>query len=333
MKKKANPEEKTKTKKQSVKSVVDSIIADFGDDNVIVYKDKLIKYHPTTGRSSGFVGFDVATGIEGLPSGCFVELFGPESAGKTTLAIQMIGEAHHRGEMVCYIDVEHRVNLAYAETISWNRDERFLFLQPSTGEDGFQICERLMKNGFTFFVIDSMAALISKKEHNEKGPAGQRQPGVQAKMISDANRLLTPLVSRSESIILYTNQLRDNLSPFGASEKTPGGRSPKFYNSLRIRISREGKAEPWGHFVKCEMKKNSLSIPFTKWIGRLVYGKGFDPWFDLIETGVELGVIQKRGNQHIFAGLELGVGRAKASTSLKDDIEVADKLRAAILEA
>jgi recombination protein RecA len=312
--------------KSELKKTVDQILKDYHTGLIFGALSTVPEHKPL---SSGFPGLDAAicNGNPGLPPGRIIELFGPERAGKTTLSIAVLAEGQRRGEEVAYIDVEHRVDLPYMQALGLKLEDNFVYVRPDTGEMAFDIVRRLLRSGVKRVAIDSLAALVAAAEEaNEGGPAAQNRLGLQAAMLSQSCRVLTPVLSKSGGIIIFNNQLRDNIGGYGAAEKTTGGRAVRHYASTRIRISRTGGNEPWGHMVKCYIVKNPVSAPFTEWIGRLVYGSGFDRIFDILKISVDIGLIEKKGNWYHHKGTTLGCGLQQVRDNLEEDKEVFDMI-------
>lgn len=275
----------------------------------------------------------MALGIGGLPAGRFIEIYGPEGAGKTTLVAQILAAGQDDGERTAFIDVEHRIDPLYLEKLGLLPKDDFVLIQPADGEDGFNIVQRLLDAGVKRVAIDSMAALLTKEEiaaANKKGWGAMPQPGVQARMLSHVIKIMTPVVARERAIILFTNQIRSTMSFLGSSETTSGGKAPKFYESVRLRLSRNAGKEAIGNgfWAKLVVRKNNYGPPAI-WECRLIYGKGFDIEYDVFQTAVDHGIITRRGNYYLFRGMELAVGFDKSMEKLRDDPET----RGLILQA
>src|ERR671913_114918 len=283
--------------------------------------------------STGSLSLDLALGIGGLPRGRVVEIFGPESSGKTTLVYHVIAEAQRRGGICAFIDAEHAMDPAYAKRIGVNIDE-LLVSQPDTGEQALEICELLIRSGALDVVaVDSVAALTPKAEI--EGEMGDSLPGIQARLMSQALRKLAGTLNRTDTICIFTNQLREKIGVmFGNPEVTPGGRALKFYSSIRLDIRRietlkEG-VEAIGNRVRVKVVKNKVAPPFKQAEFDIIYGSGISWEGTVVEAGVDRKVIQKSGSYFSFDDERLGQGRQNATAFLREHPDVTQKILAQI---
>jgi recombination protein RecA len=283
--------------------------------------------------STGSLSLDLALGIGGLPRGRVVEIFGPESSGKTTLVYHVIAEAQRRGGIAAFIDAEHSMDPQYARRIGVNIDE-LLVSQPDTGEQALEICELLIRSGALDVVaIDSVAALTPKAEI--EGEMGDSLPGIQARLMSQALRKLAGTLNRTDTICIFTNQLREKIGVmFGNPETTPGGRALKFYASVRLDIRRietlkEG-VEAIGNRVRVKVVKNKVAPPFKQAEFDIIYGSGISWEGTVLDSGIDLKVVQKSGSYFSFRDERLGQGRQNATAFLREHPDVTQAILAAI---
>src|SRR6187200_3455561 len=284
--------------------------------------------------STGSLSLDLALGVGGLPRGRIVEIFGPESSGKTTLVYHVIAEAQRRGGICAFIDAEHAMDPTYAKRIGVNIDD-LLVSQPDTGEQGLEIAELLIRSGALDVVaVDSVAALTPKAEI--EGEMGDSHVGLQARLMSQALRKLAGTLNRTDTICLFTNQLREKIGVmFGSPETTPGGRALKFYSSIRLDIRRiesiKDGAEVVGNRTRVKVVKNKCSPPFKQAEFDIQYGKGISREGSLLDIGVELGFIKKSGAWFTYEGEQLGQGRENAKTFLTENpellMEISERIR------
>src|SRR2546423_5057115 len=283
--------------------------------------------------STGALSLDLALGIGGLPRGRIVELYGPESAGKSSLAMHVVAEAQRNGGIAAYIDAEHAMDPVYAKAIGVNIDD-MLISQPDTGEQALEIVDTLVRSGaLDVIVIDSVAALTPRAEI--EGEMGDSHMGLQARLMSQALRKLTGSVSRSHTIVLFINQLREKIGVmFGSPETTPGGRALKFYSSVRLDIRRiesiKDGTEIVGNRTRVKVVKNKCSSPFKQAEFDIMYGKGISREGPVIDLGRDLGIVKKSGAWFTYEGEQLGQGREKAKEFLVDNpelmVEITDKV-------
>jgi recombination protein RecA len=275
--------------------------------------------------STGALSLDLALGIGGLPRGRIVELYGPESAGKSSLAMHVVAEAQRNGGIAAYIDAEHAMDPVYAKAIGVNIDD-MLISQPDTGEQALEIVDTLVRSGaLDVIVVDSVAALTPRAEI--EGEMGDSHMGLQARLMSQALRKLTGSVSRSNTIVLFINQLREKIGiVFGNPETTPGGRALKFYSSVRLDIRRiesiKDGTEIVGNRTRVKVVKNKCSSPFKQAEFDIMYGKGISREGSLIDVGVDVGIVKKSGAWFTYEGEQLGQGRENAKQFLTENPEI-----------
>jgi recombination protein RecA len=283
---------------------------------------------------TGALALDLALGIGGLPRGRVVEIYGPESSGKSTLAMHVVAEAQRNGGICAYVDAEHAMDPVYAAAIGVNVDE-LLISQPDTGEQALEIADTLIRSGaLDVIVIDSVAALVPRAEL--EGEMGDTHVGLQARLMSQALRKLTANLNKSRTICVFINQLREKIGVmFGSPETTPGGRALKFYASVRLDIRRiesiKDGAEVTGNRTRVKVVKNKVAPPFRQAEFDIMYGKGISREGSLLDVGVELGIVKKSGAWFTYEGEQLGQGRENAKNYLGDNVdlmvEISEKIR------
>src|SRR5499425_773736 len=272
--------------------------------------------------STGSLGLDIALGIGGLPRGRVVEIYGPESSGKTTLALHVVAEAQRLGGIAAFIDAEHALDPAYAKRLGVNTDE-LLISQPDTGEQALEIAETLVRsNALDVIVVDSVAALVPRAELD--GDMGDSLPGLQARLMSQALRKLTAAISRSGGSVIFINQIREKIGVmFGSPETTTGGRALKFYASIRLDIRRQDAikqgTESLGVRTKVKVVKNKLAPPFREAEFDVLYGEGISKAGSVLDAGVDHGLIEKSGTWYTFKSERIGQGRENAKKWLQDN--------------
>lgn len=282
---------------------------------------------------SGSLGLDIALGIGGLPKGRVVEIYGPESSGKTTLALHAIAEAQKRGGTCAFIDAEHALDPSYARKLGVNVDD-LLISQPDAGEQALEIADTLVRSGAVdILVVDSVAALVPRNELD--GEMGDVQPGSQARLMSQALRKLTASISKSKTMVIFINQIRMKIGVmYGSPETTSGGNALKFYASVRLDIRRIGaikeRDEVIGNQTRVKVVKNKLAPPFKQVEFDIMYGEGVSKMGELIDLGIKAGVVEKSGAWFSWDSQRLGQGRENAKTFLKENPEIANKIEAAI---
>ena len=283
--------------------------------------------------STGSLGLDIALGIGGLPKGRIVEIYGPESSGKTTLALHALAEAQKRGGICAFVDAEHALDPVYAKKLGVNIDE-LLISQPDTGEQALEIADTLVRSGAVeILVIDSVAALTPKAEL--EGEMGDSLPGLQARLMSQAMRKLTASISKTNTMVIFINQIRMKIGVmFGSPETTAGGNARKFYASVRLDIRRIGaikdRDEVVGNQTRVKVVKNKVAPPFKMVEFDIMYGEGISKVGELVDLGVTAGVVEKSGSWFSYNGERIGQGRENAKTFLKNNPEMAASIEAAI---
>lgn len=286
--------------------------------------------------STGSLGLDIALGIGGLPRGRIVEIYGPESSGKTTLALHVIAEAQRQGGVCAFVDAEHALDPGYAKKLGVNTDD-LLISQPDAGEQALEITDTLVRSGaIDVLVVDSVAALVPRAEL--EGEMGDSHVGLQARLMSQALRKLTGSIARSRTLVIFINQIRQKIGiMFGNPETTPGGRALKFYSSVRLEVRRvesikQGN-ELVGNRTRVKVVKNKVAPPFKQAELDIMYGEGISKEGSIIDIGTELDIIQKSGAWYSFEGERLGQGRENAKQYLKDNPEQAKIIEQRIREA
>lgn len=324
-------------KLKALKLTIDKIDKDFGKGSVMMMSDKGVSEIEVI--STGSIGLDCALGIGGLPKGRVVEIYGPESSGKTTIAIHVIAEAQKKGGICAIIDAEHAFDSNYAQKLGVDVDN-LLISQPDYGEQGLEIADRLILSGAVdVVVIDSVAALVPKGEL--EGEMGDSKMGLQARLMSQALRKLTATISKTGTICIFINQLREKIGVmFGNPETTTGGNALKFYASVRLDIRRMAQIkdgdDATGNRVKVKVVKNKVAPPFRIAEFDLVFGEGISKVGEIIDMGVEMGIVQKSGSWFSYDTTKLGQGRDAVKQLFKDNPELASeievKIRAKIKE-
>ena len=283
--------------------------------------------------STGSLGLDIALGIGGLPRGRIIEIYGPESSGKTTLALHTVAEAQKKGGICAFVDAEHALDPIYARKLGVNIDD-LLISQPDAGEQALEIADTLVRSGaIDVLVIDSVAALTPKAEL--EGEMGDQLPGLQARLMSQALRKLTASISRSNTMVIFINQIRMKIGVmFGSPETTTGGNALKFYASVRLDIRRVGsikdRDEVVGNQTRVKVVKNKLAPPFKQVEFDIVYGEGVSKTGELIDLGVKGGIVEKSGSWFSYNSQRLGQGRENAKQFLRDNPEIAQEIELAI---
>ena len=279
--------------------------------------------------STGSLGLDIALGVGGLPRGRVIEIYGPESSGKTTLALHTVAEAQKKGGVSAFIDAEHALDPIYARKLGVNLED-LLISQPDTGEQALEICDTLVRSGAVdVLVIDSVAALVPRAEI--EGEMGDVQPGLQARLMSQALRKLTASISRSNCMVIFINQIRMKIGVmYGSPETTTGGNALKFYASVRLDIRRIGaikeKEEAVGNTTRVKVVKNKVAPPFKQVEFDIMYGEGISKHGELIDLGVKAGIVEKSGAWFSYDSVRLGQGRENSKTFLKANPEIANKI-------
>jgi recombination protein RecA len=283
--------------------------------------------------STGSLGLDIALGVGGLPRGRVVEIYGPESSGKTTLALHTVAEAQKKGGICAFVDAEHALDPVYARKLGVNVDD-LLISQPDTGEQALEIADTLVRSGaIDVLVVDSVAALVPRAEL--EGEMGDVQPGSQARLMSQALRKLTSSISKSRTMVIFINQIRMKIGVmYGSPETTSGGNALKFYASVRLDIRRIGsikeRDEVVGNQTRVKVVKNKLAPPFKQVEFDIMYGEGVSKTGELIDLGVKANVVEKSGSWFSYDSQRIGQGRENAKQFLKDNPDVANKIEAAV---
>ena len=318
-------------KKQALETAVQNIEKTFGKGSIMRLGDTL----NTVAESipTGSLALDLALGIGGVPKGRIVEIFGPESSGKTTLALHIVAEAQKRGGEVAFVDAEHALDPTYARALGVNVDD-MLISQPDTGEQALEITEALVRSGaLDVVVVDSVAALVPRAEI--EGEMGDSYVGLHARLMSQALRKLAGAISKTNCIVIFINQLREKVGVmYGNPEVTTGGRALKFYASVRIDVRRtevlKSGGEMIGNRTRAKVVKNKLAPPFREAEFDIMYGEGISRLGELLDLAVKLDLIQKSGSWFSMGETRLGQGRDAAKQYLRDNPEAADELEAAI---
>jgi recombination protein RecA len=283
--------------------------------------------------STGSLGLDIALGVGGLPRGRVIEIYGPESSGKTTLALHTIAEAQKKGGVCAFVDAEHALDPVYARKLGITLDD-LLISQPDTGEQGLEIADTLVRSGaIDVLVVDSVAALTPKAELD--GEMGDVQPGLQARLMSQALRKLTGSISRSNTMVIFINQIRMKIGVmYGSPETTTGGNALKFYASVRLDIRRvstlKERDEAIGNQVRVKVVKNKVAPPFKQVEFDIMFGEGISKVGELIDLGVKAGMVEKSGSWFSFDSQRLGQGRENAKAFLRENPDIANRIEAAI---
>ena len=285
--------------------------------------------------STGSLGLDIALGVGGLPRGRVVEIYGPESSGKTTLTLHVIAEAQKRGGVCAFVDAEHALDPVYARKLGVNLDD-LLISQPDTGEQALEITDTLVRSGaIDVLVVDSVAALTPRAEI--EGEMGDVQPGLQARLMSQALRKLTASISRSNCMVIFINQIRMKIGVmYGSPETTTGGNALKFYASVRLDIRRIGaikdRDEVVGNHTRVKVVKNKVAPPFKQVEFDIMYGEGISKMGELVDLGAKAGVVEKSGAWFSYDSQRLGQGRENAKAFLRQNPEIAQRIELAIRE-
>jgi recombination protein RecA len=284
--------------------------------------------------STGSLSVDVALGVGGLPRGRVVEIYGPESGGKTTLALHVVAEAQRAGGVAAFVDAEHALDPVYARALGVDVDE-LLVSQPDTGEQALEIVELLVRSGAVdVVVVDSVAALVPRAEI--EGEMGDSHVGLQARLMSQALRKLTGVMSKSRTMVVFINQIREKIGVlYGNPETTPGGRALKFYASVRLEVRRKGDVkvagEKVGNRTRVKVTKNKVAPPFKEAEIEIVFGRGIDKLGDLVGIAADVGVVQKSGSWFSFGELRLGQGKEKAAEFLGERPDLAAEVRELVM--
>jgi len=321
----------TTDKAKAIETAVSQIERAFGKGAIMrLSGDQVIEVETV---STGSLGLDIALGVGGLPRGRIIEVYGPESSGKTTLALQTIAEAQKKGGVCGFIDAEHALDPVYARKLGVNLDD-LLVSQPDNGEQALEIADTLVRSGSVdVLVIDSVAALTPKAEI--EGEMGESRPGLQARLMSQALRKLTGSINRANTMVIFINQIRMKIGvTYGSPEVTTGGNALKFYASVRLDIRRistlKDRDEPIGNQVRVKVVKNKVAPPFKQVEFDIMFGEGISKMGELIDLGVKANVVEKSGAWFSYDSQRLGQGRENAKTFLKDNSEIAAEIESRI---
>jgi recombination protein RecA len=323
-----------KDKEKSLAAALSQIERNFGKGTVMKFDQGAITQVESI--STGSLGLDIALGIGGLPRGRIIEIFGPESSGKTTLALHVIAEAQKNGGIAAFIDAEHALDPVYAKKLGVKVDE-LLISQPDSGEQALEIADTLVRSGaIDVLVVDSVAALTPKAEL--EGEMGDSLPGLQARLMSQAMRKLTGSISKSKGMVIFINQIRMKIGVmYGSPETTTGGNALKFYASVRLDIRRIGaikeREEVIGNQTRVKVVKNKLAPPFRQVEFDIMYGEGISKTGELLDLGVKSGVVEKSGAWFSYDSQRLGQGRENSRQFLKDNPQIADAIEASVRES
>ncbi|MBL1218557.1 MAG: recombinase RecA [Planctomycetes bacterium] len=326
-----NPDDDGRT--QALDRTIGQIEKMFGKGAIMKLDGQAIQ--PVAGLSTGAISLDIALGGRGIPRGRVAEFFGPESSGKTTLALHTLASAQKAGGIAAFIDAEHALDPSWARRLGVNIDE-LLVSQPDTGEQAMEICELLVRsNAVDIVVVDSVAALIPRAEI--EGEMGDSHVGLQARLMSQALRKLTGAISKSRTTVVFINQIREKIGVmFGSPETTPGGRALKFYSSVRIDIRRIGSIKDGdraiGNRVRARVVKNKVAPPFRDAEFDIMFNEGISATGDLIDLAVVSEIVAKSGAWFSYGEIRLGQGRENAKQFLKDNPELIDEIRIKVLE-
>ena len=318
----------------AIDSAIAQIERKFGSGSVMRMDDHARDPIPVI--STGALSLDIALGVGGLPRGRVVEIFGPESSGKTTLALHVVAEAQRAGGTAVFVDVEHALDPGYAEKLGVDIAD-LIVSQPNAGEEALEITDVFVRsNAVDVIVVDSVAALVPRAEID--GDMGDAHVGLQARLMSQALRKLTANISRSRSIVVFINQLREKIGVmFGNPETTPGGRALKFYSSVRLDIRRIGQIKVGTDIVggrtRVRVVKNKVAPPFRSTEFDMMYGFGISREGDLLDLGVEEGILGKSGAHYSYEGTRMGMGRENAKTFLRENPDLAARIDAAVRAA
>ena len=320
-------------KAQATTDAIEQIKQRFGEGSIMKLGET--KKLQVEAISTGCLSLDIALGVGGVPRGRIIEIYGPEASGKTTLSQHIVAEVQKLGGTAAFIDAEHALDPSYAKKIGVNVDE-LLISQPDTGEQALEIAETLVRsNGVDVIVIDSVAALVPKAEI--EGEMGDSHMGLQARLMSQALRKLSGIVSKTKTVVIFINQIRMKIGVFfGNPETTTGGLALKFYSSVRIEVRRAAQIKKGdviiGNRVNCKVVKNKVAAPFRNTEFDIMYQEGISLSGDVLDTGTNFGVITKSGNSYNYGETKLGVGRETAKDYLKQNPKLMDEIKKKIWE-
>ena len=333
-KKTRKDETSSSEKGKSLETAISQIETQFGPGTIMRMGEREVQSIPSI--STGSLGLDLALGIMGLPKGRVVEIFGPESSGKTTLTLQVIAECQKQGGTAAFIDAEHALDPVYAEKIGVKIDD-LLLSQPDTGEQALEVADIMVKSGgIDVLVIDSVAALVPRAEI--EGEMGDHHVGLQARLMSQALRKITGNIKKSNTLVIFINQIRMKIGVmFGSPETTSGGNALKFYSSVRLDIRRIGTVkdgdEVAGNETRVKVVKNKVSPPFRQAEFQILYNKGINRAGEILDIGVERKIVEKAGAWYAYDGEKIGQGKINASQWLKDNPNIAKKIEKQITDS
>ncbi|MFZ4632454.1 MAG: recombinase RecA [Patescibacteria group bacterium] len=321
-------------REEAALNAIEQIRSKFGEGSIMRFGDA--QKTNVDAISTGCLSLDMAFGIGGVPRGRIIEIYGPESSGKTTLAQHIVAEVQKTGGIAAFVDAEHALDPDYAAKIGVNIKE-MLLSQPDSGEQALEIVETLVRsNAVDVIVVDSVAALVPQKEI--EGDMGDQHMGLQARLMSQALRKLTAAIGKTNTVVIFINQIRNKIGVFfGNPETTSGGNALKFYCSVRVEIRRAAQIKQGekiiGNRVKVKIVKNKVAAPFKTCEFDIMYNEGISVAGDLVDLGVEVGTIKKSGNTYTYGEVKLGTGREVAKKTIKDDKKLLAEIRKAILTA
>ncbi len=321
-------------KEEAALNAIEQIKSRFGDEAIMKFGEA--RKSGVDAVSTGCLSLDIALGIGGVPRGRVIEIFGPESSGKTTLAQHIVAEVQKLGGIAAFVDAEHALDPEYAAKIGVNVKE-MLLSQPDSGEQALEIVETLVRsNAVDVVIVDSVAALVPQREID--GEMGDQHMGLQARLMSQALRKLTSSIAKTRTVVIFINQIRNKIGVFfGNPETTSGGNALKFYSSVRLEIRRMAQIKQGdrmiGNRVKVKVVKNKMAAPFRVCEFDIMYNEGISVAGDLIDTGLDYGVVAKSGNSYSFGDVKLGVGRENARKALRADNKLVKEIKKAVLSA
>ena len=319
-------------KKRAIETAMQQIERTYGKGSIMRFGDNTVSN--VEAISTGSLALDLALGIGGLPKGRIIEIYGPESSGKTTLALHVLAQAQKAGGEVAFIDAEHALDITYARALGV-KVEDMLVSQPDTGEQALEICEALVRSGAVdVVVVDSVAAMVTKAEI--EGEMGDTHVGLQARLMSQALRKLTGAIGKSNAIVIFINQLREKIGVmYGNPETTPGGRALKFYSSVRLDVRRteqlKAGGEVIGNRVRVKVVKNKVAPPFKEAEFDIMYGQGVSRLGEILDLGSKLDIVQKSGAWFNYGEIRLGQGRDNAKEYLRQNPELAEEIAAKVM--
>ena len=336
MAKKKIDEKNKENKEKMLDLALKQIHKDFGDGAIMKLGENQKLNIKTI--STGSINLDIALGVGGVPRGRIIEIYGAESSGKTTLALHIIAEAQKEGGVVGFIDAEHALDPVYAKALGVNIDE-LLISQPDTGEQALEIADMLVRSGaMDVIVVDSVAALVPKAEI--EGEMGDQQMGLQARLMSKALRKLTGTIAKSDTVMIFINQIREKIGGFsfvpGVQTTTSGGRALKFFSTVRMEVKRVGSVkqgdEMVGNEVLVKVTKNKVAPPFKEARFNVMYGQGISKIGEILDAGIDFGVISKSGSWFAYGDEKLGQGRINVEKMLKENTELFSRIEAQVME-